>query len=286
VKCAFILAEAHNHGPATLCRVLGVKPNKYYAWRKKGGVSKREARRAELFKLIYKIFVDNRKSYGARRVYQELKKQGVKVSKATVESIMREHALAPKRTRSNKSTTDSKHQLPVSENLLNRNFLCKAPDLVWVSDITYIETHEGWLYLTVFQDLFSRMVVGWSITTTMHSSCVVDAFNMGVERRGTKPVMVHSDRGSQYASEAFRSCLVAVEQSMSRKGDCWDNAVAETFWKTLKAELIYREVFKTREAARLAIFEYIETFYNKRRLHSTLGYLSPMEFELKVQKAA
>jgi putative transposase len=249
-------------------------------------VSKRKTRRDEQTKRIYQAFIENHKTYGARRVYQELKKQGVKISKATVESIMHEKGWAPKRTRSNKSTTDSKHKMPISENLLSRNFSCTAPDEVWVSDITYIETHEGWLYLTVFQDLFSRKVVGWSMTNTMHATCVEDAFKMGVGRRGKKPAMVHSDRGSQYASEAFRKHLAGVKQSMSRKGDCWDNAVAETFWKTLKAELTYRRVFRTREAARQAIFEYIETFYNNRRLHSTLGYLSPVEFELKVQKAA
>ena len=226
-------------------------------------------------------------TYGARRVFRELKRQNVRVGKSTVEQIMREKQLVPKRTRSNRSTTDSRHKMPVSDNLLNRRFQCQRPNQVWVSDITYIETHEGWLYLTVFLDLYSRMVVGWSMSTDLSASAVTRAYQMGVARRGKQPELVHSDRGSQYASEEFRNILRGVcPQSMSRKANCWDNAVSESFWKTLKVELVYREIFRTRETARQAVFEYIEIFYNKRRLHSTLNYLSPEEFELKVQKAA
>jgi transposase InsO family protein len=270
-----------------LCRVIGVKPKRYYAWKKNGEATRRQKRRNELSQLIYKVFIDSRRTYGSRRVFEELKKQGVRVSKTSVEQIMREKKLAPKRTRKNKSTTDSKHQLPISENILDRNFKCERPNHVWVTDITYIETHEGWLYLTVFLDLFSRKIVGWSMSRSLSATLVSNAYRMGIARRGTQPELVHSDRGSQYASTEFRDILKGVcPQSMSRKANCWDNAVSESFWKTLKAELIYRETFRTREEARQAIFEYIEIFYNKRRLHSTLGYLSPEEFELKVQKAA
>ena len=187
----------------------------------------------------------------------------------------------------NKSTTDSKHNMPVSENKLNRQFKTSKPNEVWVSDITYVETHEGWLYLTVFLDLFSRKIVGWSMSQYMTADLITNAYQMGVARRGTMPELVHSDRGSQYASEEFRKLLAGVcPQSMSRKANCWDNAVSESFWKTLKVELIYRQVFRTRKAATLSIFEYIETFYNKRRLHSALGYQSPEQFEVKAQKAA
>jgi putative transposase len=243
--------------------------------------------RIELAQLIYKVFIDSRMTYGARRVHAQLKHDGIAVSRTTVEQIMREKKLAPKRTRANKSTTDSKHKMPVDKNKLNRKFDPTEPNQVWVSDITYIETYEGWLYLTVFLDLHSRKIVGWSMSQYMTAELVVCAYQMGVAIRGTAPKLVHSDRGSQYASEEFRSYLKGVcPQSMSRKANCWDNAVSESFWKTLKVELIYREVLRTREAARLRIFEYIENFYNRRRLHSHLGYLSPEEFELKVQKAA
>jgi transposase InsO family protein len=157
---------------------------------------------------------------------------------------------------------------------------------VWVSDITYIETAEGWLYLAAFIDLHSRRVVGWSMNERMTAELVVSAFQMAVERRGMKPRLVHSDRGSQYASSAFRKLLKKVKQSMSRKGDCWDNAVAESFFGALKSELVHRQSFKTRKDAELYIFEYIEIFYNKTRLHSALGYVSPVEFEEKGRKAA
>jgi len=200
---------------------------------------------------------------------------------------MREKGLAPKRTRSNKSTTDSKHDMKVDENIVNREFERAKPNEVWVSDITYIETYEGWLYLTVFLDLHSRKIVGWSMAKYMTAELVVCAYQMGISNRGRHPDLVHSDRGSQYASKEFRDILKGVcTQSMSRKAECWDNAVSESFWKTLKAELTYRKVFRTREQAQTMIFEYIEIFYNKTRLHSALGYMSPEQFELKGQKAA
>ena len=267
--------------------MLEVQPSGFYKWRQTCGASKRNQRRTKLSQRIYQIFIDSRKTYGARRVYEQLRHDGERVSRTLVENIMREKGLAPKRRRANKSTTDSKHDMPVSKNKLGRKFNANKPNEVWVSDITYVETHEGWLYLTVFLDLFSRRIVGWSMSQYMTAELVATAYQMGVARRGTAPELVHSDRGSQYASEEFRKLLTGVcPQSMSRKANCWDNAVSESFWKTLKVELIYREVFRTREAAALSIFEYIETFYNKRRLHSALGYISPEQFEVKAQKAA
>lgn len=274
-----------NHRIRTLCRVLGVAPSGYYKWRKLGGASKNALRRIELSQLIYAAFINSRMTYGSRRIHAQLKQDGMSVSRTTVEQIMREKGLAPRRTRSNKSTTDSKHKMKVDENVLNREFQQSAPNEVWVSDITYIETHEGWLYLTVFLDLYSRKIVGWSMAKHMTAELVVCAYQMGIANRGTPPRLVHSDRGSQYASEEFRKLLGGIcPQSMSRKANCWDNAVSETFWKTLKSELIYREVFRTREEAQVRIFDYIEIFYNKRRLHSALGYTSPEQFELKGQK--
>lgn len=287
MKYAFIHAETENHAIKTLCRVIDVERSGFYKWRKTCGASPRAQRRTWLSQRIYEIFIDSRKTYGSRRIFEQLKQDGVKVSRTTVERIMCEKGLRPKRTRANRSTTDSKHNLPIAENVLDRGFKTEQPNEVWVSDITYIETHEGWLYLTTFLDLYSRKIVGWSMSRYMTADLVVCAYQMGLAHRGTAPGLVHSDRGSQYASEEFRKLLKGVcPQSMSRKANCWDNAVSESFWKTLKAELIYRQVFRTREEARISIFEYIEMFYNKRRLHSALGYLSPEQFELKGQKAA
>ncbi len=201
---------------------------------------------------------------------------------------MKENGIAAKRRKKIKATTNSNHNLPVAENLLKRDFKASEPNQAWVGDITYVATDEGWLYLATCIDLYSRKVVGWSMSDRMTADIVVDAFRMALFRgkRGAPQVM-HSDRGSQYASDAFRKELQihGCKQSMSRKGDCWDNAVAESFFGTLKTELVHHEKYKTREAARLSIFDYIEMFYNRRRLHSYLNYLSPEEFEKSMATA-
>ena len=196
---------------------------------------------------------------------------------------MRKHEITPKRKRKYKSTTDSNHKLPTAPNVLDREFVVDEANEVWVSDITYIDTAQGWLYLCVFIDLFSRMVVGWSMSDRMTADLVTNAFEMGVCRQGGAPIVAHSDRGSQYASWLFTDLLDDYNtiQSMSRRGNCWDNAVAESFFGALKSELIHRQNFETRIHASMAVFGYIETFYNNRRLHSALGYLTPWE---KVQK--
>lgn len=196
---------------------------------------------------------------------------------------MREHGITPRLKRKFRTTTDSKHNLPIAPNVLDRDFVVEEADEVWVSDITYIPTGQGWLYLCVFIDLYSRMVVGWSLSSDMKAEFVVEAFRMGVGRRGRAPIVVHSDRGSQYASELFRNELEfhSCIQSMSRRANCWDNAVAESYFASLKTELIFRQTYKSRIEASTAIFEYIEIFYNRRRRHSALGYLTPEE---KVQK--
>ena len=201
---------------------------------------------------------------------------------------MREHGMQARRPKKFKTTTDSNHNLPIAPNVLEQNFTTEEPDEVWVSDITYIWTGQGWLYACVFIDLFTRMVVGWSVADNMKAELVLNAFRMGVNRRGRPPIVAHSDRGSQYASELFRSELDVhgCVQSMSRKGNCWDNAVAESFFGTLKTELIYRTNFKSRMQAMTAFFEYVEIFYNKKRLHSALGYLTPEEKDVKAKKAA
>jgi putative transposase len=209
------------------------------------------------------------------------------VNKKVVEKLMNKNGIQPRRKRKFKSTTDSKHSLPVAENVLKRQFAAAKPNDAWVGDITYIETAEGWLYLAVWIDLYSRKVVGWSTSDRMTADLVIEAFEMATLRRAiAAPKLVHSDRGTQYASEAFRNRAKKCKQSMSRKGSCWDNAVAESFFGALKSELIHRETYKSREEASMRVFDYIEIFYNRKRLHSTLGYVSPCEFEEKGKTAA
>jgi len=201
---------------------------------------------------------------------------------------MKQNDIAAKRKRKFKATTDSKHDLPIAPNVLGREFAVEHEDEVWVSDITYIATAQSWLYLAVFIDLRTRKIVGWSMSEEMTAELVVNAFNMGVQRQGQAPLVAHSDRGSQYASSLFRNTLdrYSVIQSMSRKGNCWDNAPAESFFGSLKTELIYRQIYKTQEAAQFDIFAYMEIFYNKRRRHSSLGYKTPEEFSLKDKRVA
>jgi transposase InsO family protein len=286
VRYAFIEREERNHSIALMCEVLVVSRSGFYKWKQdRDGIRKR--RHDRLLQLIHKIFQQSRNTYGIRRVHAQLRRQGENVNRKLVEKLMHQYEIQPKRKRRFKSTTDSKHSLPVSNNELQRAFAVEKPNSVWVSDITYVDTSEGWLYLATFIDLYSRKVVGWSMNERMTADLVVSAFDMAVKRRGmSAPKLVHSDRGSQYASETFRSRLKKCKQSMSRKGNCWDNAVAESFFGALKSELIHRQLFKTRKEAEISIFDYIEIFYNKNRLHSTLGYVSPTEFEEKDRKAA
>lgn len=259
----------------------------YYKWLNRG-ISPRQEKRQKLLQRILEIFEDNLEAYGCPRMFEQLRHEGYTCSYNTVEKLMRQNEIRPKQRRKFKSTTDSKHDLPIAPNILNREFTVEEPDKVWVSDITYIETGQGWLYLCVFIDLFSRAIVGWSMSKNMTADIVVSAFEMGVAKQGRAPIMAHSDRGSQYASNDFRNLLLANDtiQSMSRKGNCWDNAVAESFFGKLKSELIYRHSYKTRIEATMSIFEYIEIFYNKRRLHSMLGYITPEEKVQKGKKAA
>lgn len=268
-----------------MCKVLKVSRSGFHKWTHNRD-SKSQLRRAELLKHIRRVFENSRETYGVRRVHAQLKSEGIKASRRLVQELMHENGIRPKRKRRHKITTDSNHSLRKSRNHLNRQFAVNTANTVWVSDITYIDTSEGWLYLASFIDLYSRRVVGWSMSDRMTSDLVVSAFQMAVQRRGTVPRLVHSDRGSQYASDAFRKQLKKVKQSMSRKGNCWDNAVAESFFGALKSELVHRHPFKTRKEAEMYVFDYIEIFYNKIRLHSALGYTSPAEFEQKGRKAA
>lgn len=277
-----MVEENENQFPISiLCKVLKVSRHGYYAWKKRDhkSICKRE-------KLLLSQILDAYKSghgtYGYRRVYAYLERKGISCCLGEIRRLMRTFCIFRKCKRKFKLTTDSKHNLAVAPNLLNREFSADAPNKVWVSDITYVWTAQGWLYLAVFIDLFNRKVVGWSMNSRITRQLVIDAFNMGFANCYPKPgLIIHSDRGSQYASDDFKNRIEKLGHrlSMSRKGDCWDNAVAESFFGSLKTELVYQNKFKTFSEARRNIFHYIEVFYNKERLHSSLGYMSPEEYE-------
>lgn len=282
MKFAFIKANLDSFALRAVCRVLDVSVSGYYAWLKRP-VSKRAKRRVALAEKIKAVHEANRSVYGSPRVYEVLKAEGEAVCENTVASVMREHQIRPKTTRKFiPRTTDSNHQQPVAENRLDRQFDTELPNQKWAVDITYIPTNEGWLYLAGVLDMCSRKIVGWSMADHMKTELVSDALAMAIARCGRHPGLLHhSDRGVQYACDAYQHLLQlhGMEPSMSRKGDCWDNACAESFWATLKKELVNHARYATRQQARQSIFEYIEVFYNRQRLHSSLGYLSPEAFE-------
>jgi len=264
-----------------VCRVFGISPSTYYSWERKQQ-SERARRDGELLASIRRIFAKFRGRYGAPRVHNELVGEGISVSRKRVARLMREAGLKAKGRRKYKATTDSNHALPVAPNLLDRDFATERPDMAWVSDITYLWTRQGWMYLAIIVDLYSRKVVGWSLAERMTAALVCNALDAAVRLRRPEPGLIfHSDRGSQYASAAFRRRLwrYQMRQSMSRKGNCWDNAVAESFFATFKKELVRNRVFESRAHARSDTFEYIEVFYNRQRAHSLLGYATPNAFE-------
>ena len=235
-----------------------------------------------LTRLIKEIFVIGRSVYGTRRIRKELLKQGHRLSRRRVAGLMEAAGLVVKTKRKFKATTNSNHNHPISPNFLSRNFMVTAPNQCWCGDITYIRTSEGWLYLAIVMDLFSRKIVGWSMNHRMTAQLVNQALLHAIwSRKPPRGLIWHTDRGSQYAAKSHRLIMKAhgIKQSMSRKGDCWDNAPAESFFSTLKTELVYLEHFKTRDQARQAIFEYIEVFYNRIRTHSANDYVAPQIFE-------
>ncbi len=268
-----------------MCRVLEVNPSGYYAWRGRKPPA-RDRENDRLRERITAIHSESRATYGSPKVVQKLRREGEQVNHKRVERLMREQGLIAKRVKKFRRTTSSRHSLPVAENVLARNFSVARPNEVWTSDITYIWTDEGWLYLVVFLDLYSRLVVGWAISERMTSELVEAALLQGQRRRGRAvSPLVHSDRGSQYASAAFTERLAAWDcrQSMSRKGDCWDNAVTESFFGSLKNELVHHERFRTRQEAKDKLFDYIEVFYNRSRIHSATNYFAPAEYEARYQ---
>lgn len=267
------------------CRYFKVSRSGYYAFKYRPELSPRKRQRQDLAVKIKTIHLESRETYGSPRVHAVLLKGGKSCSKNTVAEIMRENKLSAQSKRRFKVvTTDSKHQLPIAERHYQiAKTKVEQPQQVWVGDITYIQTKEGFMYLATCMDVFSRRIVGWSLQNHMRTDLVVDAFKAAWGRKSTTPteLIYHSDRGSQYASYEFRDKLIGlgIKPSMSRKGNCYDNAMMESFFHTLKNELVHRTKFETQDQARREIFEYIEVWYNKQRLHSSLGYLSPIDYE-------
>jgi transposase InsO family protein len=268
-----------------MCDILNVTRGGYYAWRDRP-ISARQQHRAELDEKIQEVFEQSRCSYGSPRVTVELKARGIEVSENTVAKYMHESATFVKpRRRFVPQTTDSDHPHAIAPNLLEQNFAASAPDQKWACDLTYIWTDEGWLYLSVVIDLFSRRVIGWSMTDHLRGEGVAQALSMALTRRRPgKDLIHHSDRGVQYACELYRAVLARhhITASMSRSGNCYDNAVVESFFGTIKTELVHRTRYDTRSEARSSVFEWIECWYNRRRRHSSLGYVSPEMFEAQI----
>lgn len=283
MKYAFIQEHEQEFRIVAMCRVLGVSTSGYYDWRKRSP-SQQARRRAVLDELIRDAFFLEKCRAGSPRVYRRLKADGILISEKFVERRMKTMGLRAKAKRKFKATTNSNHKLPVASNLLSRDFTTGALNQKWVGDITYLATQEGWLYLAVFIDLHSRKVVGWSMNERMTADLVCDALTMAwFHSKRPKGVIVHTDRGSQYCSNDFQKLIkqYKLRSSMSRKGDCWDNAVAESFFHSFKVEAVQGESFASRAAMREAVFEYVEVYYNRQRLHSALGYMSPEQFEAR-----
>jgi putative transposase len=284
VRFAFIRDHKDHLPVAVLCDVLMVSRSGYYAWTRRPP-SPATLRRDGLVGQIREVHSGSRNTYGSPRVYRALKAAGVACCENTAAKLMRAMGVRSKAVRPFVvRTTDSRHGHPVAANTLNREFYPGRPNAVWTADITYVPTAEGWLYLAVVLDLFSRRVVGWATADHLRSELACDALRMALEhRRPRGGLLHHSDRGVQYASDAYARLLAGhgIEPSMSRTGNCWDNAVTESFFSTAKRELTHHESYASREEARRSLFEYIEVFYNRQRLHSTLGYRSPVEYEVR-----
>jgi transposase InsO family protein len=281
-RFAFVAAERANHAVAALCRVVGASVSGFDAWLRAIPAARTRAEaEGELRARIGHVFAAGRRAYGSPRVHAELRREGRRHSRRRVARLMREMGLAARRGRRRPPrTTDSRHDLPVAPNLLDRHFAADRPDAVWLADISYLPTDEGWLYLAVIEDLATREVVGWSMADHLRAELCVDALVMALQRRRPEAGLIHhSDRGVQYAAGPYRKVLKrhGIEQSMSRKGNCLDNAPMESFFASLKKEHVHHVRFRSRAEARAAVFEYVEISYNRQRLHSALGYRTPSE---------
>ena len=286
MKFAFVDVEKASYPVDLLCAVLDVSRSGYYAWKARP-TSLRETANAELTAEIRASHMAARGAYGSPRVLRDLKAKGRRVGKKRVERLMRKAGIVARRKRRFRRTTDSNHPHPIAPNVLDRNFDATVPNTVWVADVTYVWTLEGWLYLAAILDLFSRRVVGWATSANNDRELALEALERAVTSRTPRPGWLHhSDRGSVYASGDYDDALtkLGAVKSMSRRGDCWDNAVAESFFATIKGEMIDHEQFETRAQGTAAIADYIDRFYNTRRRHSSIGYVSPVEFELKFRQ--
>ena len=283
-----VKAEKAHYPVAVLCSVLSVSRSGFYAWEQRPAPARERADAALTLdiRVAHKL---GRSTYGSPRVHAELQAKGVRVSEKRVARLMREDGLRARQKRRFRRTTDSNHSDPIAPNVLKRDFEPAAPNQSWATDVTYVHTAEGWLYLAVMLDLFSRRVVGWAASITNDRALALEALDRALAARNPKPGLVHhSDRGSPYASADYRSALEkrGLVASMSRTGDCWDNAVAESFFASLKAELVDHERYLGHAAAVASIGDYIENFYNPLRRHSHLDYLNPIEYELRAQVEA
>lgn len=281
MKYRFIAAEKADYPVVVLCRVMNVSRSAYYAWLNR----EPDVERLRLIFIVVQIFERSRGTYGARRVSKALKAEGIEAGRTMASKLMEEARIEARRKKRYKVTTDSGHALPVAPNLLERRFDVEETDRVWTGDITFLLTRQGWAYLAVVLDLASRMVVGWALSTRIDRRLVTDALRSAFRKRlPEEGLLFHSDRGSQYASFEFTELLrrCRITQSMSRKGNCWDNAVTERFFRTLKEELTDGRSYESVEDLRRDLFDYIEVFYNRERLHSTLGYLSPAVYESRM----
>ena len=288
MRFAFIDAEKAVFPIGLMCEVLQVSRAGFYAWRKRPA-STRSRDDKRLAVEITSIHVEHKGRYGSPRIQLELRDRGFDTGRQRITRLMRQEDLWWRKTKRFRTTTDSDHAMPLAPNVLDRCFQTSSPDTAWVGDITYIWTDEGWLYLAAILDVFSRRVIGWAIGERITAKLALDALRMALSRRQPPYGLVHhSDRGSQYASLEYRAELAAngIVCSMSRKGNCWDNAVAESFFATLKGELVDDAEWATRTEARQEIFEYLEVYYNGKRRHSTLGFISPVAFELQHQQNA
>jgi putative transposase len=267
-----------------MCDALSVSASGYYAWRSRPESSRKIANRG-LLDDIQRVHAHHRERYGAPRIHAELRAEGQTVSRKRVERVMRRHGIRARASRRYRvCTTDSKHSLPVAANLLDQNFVAERPNQVWLADITYIPTDAGWLYLAVILDLFTRKVVGWAMRDHMRAELTIAALTMAIQRRRPGAGLIHhSDRGSQYAAGDYRDILqvAAITQSMTRKANCWDNAPMESFFGTLKTELVHQREYPDRDAARRDLFAYIEGYYNRQRIHSAIGYITPQQAETR-----
>lgn len=283
MKYAFIRTYRREHSVSQLCRVLGVSRSGFYDWLFRP-VSQRSKANQKLLRDIQRIHQRSRQNYGAIKTWKALKAEGINCGKHRVARLRREYGIVTKRRRRFVTTTQSRRHAWINPHILERRFESGVPNRVWVGDVTFIATRKGWVYLAVLLDLYSRKVVGWSMSKKNDKALALEALSMAIEQRKPRSGLLHHcDRGSVYTADEYRSMLRENHMiaSMSRKGNCWDNAVAESFFNNLKNELVHDRTFETRDEAKAAIFDYIEVFYNRQRLHQTLGYQTPHAFEMK-----